>query len=211
MRPSRDQADGSCLQHMQTLRLSSLEEYAAWYLAREATKPASPPSGETGPAAVVRMWQQHQGKMRDWFRGDVKWSIVTLDNLPELEHLIFLESTWTTTEGLVVPNGTLNYRLLGRVAENAARSRYLDSERASAHRKYLDDLCSGRLRLAGDSRIALCSSEDNERRGNPAGTFYLLDGVGRCLPLVMLLQARDVAFEPIEAFLAERMSNRHAG
>lgn len=189
---------------MQTLRASSLEEYAEWYLAREATKPGRAACTQTGVALVDRMWQEHKGKMREWFRGDVIWSIVVLDSLSELEHLIFLESTWTKKERLVVPDAGLNYRLLGKVADIAVRSGYLRFQEAWRHREYYAALKAGRLRLVGACRIALCSPEESERRKNPAGTYYLLDGVGRCLPLVMLLQAREIAFHPVEAFLAER-------
>ena len=186
------------------LRQSSLEEYATWYLAREAKKPGAASVAAVGPAAVTCMWQQHLGKMRDWFRNEARWSVVTLDSFAELERLIFLESSWTTEEQLVIPDRTPNYRLLDRVAQNASMHSYLDRPRADRHRAYRDDLCAGRLRLVGDARIALCTPEESEIRTNPAGTFYILDGVGRCLPFVTLVRSGGLTFTPVEAFLVER-------
>ena len=186
------------------LRQSSLEEYASWYLAREAKKPGAAPVAAVGPAAVTCMWQQHPGKMRGWFRNAATWSVVTLNSFAEVERLIFLESSWTKEEQLVIPDGAPNYRLLDRVAQNASMHSYFDRPRADRHRVYRDDLCTGRLSLVGDSRIALCTPEESEIRTNPAGTFYILDGVGRCLPFVTLVRSGGLIFTPVEAFLVER-------
>lgn len=52
---------------MTTIRSSSLNEYAAWYLAREATKTGERPNDRAGEQAVDEMSSFHQGKMRSWF------------------------------------------------------------------------------------------------------------------------------------------------
>jgi hypothetical protein len=83
--------------------------------------------------------------MRHWFNGSARWSIVELDDASEVESLIFLESDWTKQERLVLCDGTLNYRTLGRVARNAVTSNYLESPRASRHCEYCSDLRPGTI------------------------------------------------------------------
>jgi hypothetical protein len=41
-------------------------------------------------------------------------------------------------------------------------------------------------------------------RDNPRAQYYLLDGVGRCLPYMALVKSGAIAFTPVEAFLAEK-------
>src|SRR5258708_31542632 len=113
---------------MRMLRESSVGEYAAWYLRRDAEKCDRQPTGDPSHQdSVAAMRRQHLGKMRDWFESNARWSVVILDDPSELEHLVFLESRWTKNERLVVPDGSANYRLLGRVATNAMNSVYFES------------------------------------------------------------------------------------
>jgi hypothetical protein len=67
-----------------------------------------------------------------------------------------------------------------------------------------DRLAAGRLELKGENRIAICSAEPDEISANPAARYYLLDGVGRCLPYMILLKEGRLKQMSIEAFLAER-------
>jgi hypothetical protein len=151
------------------------------------------------------MWDGHSGKMRKWFNESTRWHIVELDVVEDLPNFVFLESDWTKGEGLVIPNGP-NYRLLRRVAQNALACDYLSSlpPDHQRHKAYYDSLLRGSLRLVGNNRIALCSAEPSEIASNPAARYYLLDGVGRCLPYMMLLLERKAELVPVEAFLAER-------
>ena len=75
---------------------------------------------------------------------------------------------------------------------------------AKRHKAHCDKLASGCLRLADDARVAICSAEESEIRCNPSAQYYLLDGVGRCLPYMILLAQRTQQFVPTEAFRAER-------
>ena len=193
-----------CKSIMRFIRESSLEEYASWYLEREAAKgdsrPIPPPEKQ-----LQAMWNRHCGKMRRWFNESTRWHVVELDAAEDLPRVVFLERSWTTQAGLVIPDCP-NYRLLRRVAENALASRYLDSlpPGRKQHKTYYEDLAQGSLQLVGRNRVAVCSAEPTEIKQNPAADYYLLDGVGRCLPYMMLLLERRVEPLPIEAFLAER-------
>lgn len=184
---------------MRFLRTSSLAEYARWYLLRESNKPSGTIVSDRH---VETMWTDHAGKMRDWFAAKARWSIVSVE-ADEFAALVFLENEWTLREGLVVP-GPPNYRLLKQVAANAAAGNYLRRESARGHWSYYEQLRGDLLRLEGEDRIAICSAEPSELSTNPAARHYLLDGVGRCLPYMMLLNGHGVAFRSVEAFLAER-------
>lgn len=186
---------------MQILRPSSLEEYASWYLQREARKSGDNLAMQQHP--VAEMWLHHAGKMRNWFDAITTWNIVQLQDVTELANLVFLESNWTKQEGLVKHDGP-NYRLLDRVASNAIQCGYMDRATAGRHRKYYDLLATGALSLSGEDRIAICSAESSEIASNPSATFYLLDGVGRCLPYMALLKQKKLGFVPIEALIATR-------
>ena len=189
---------------MTTIRSSSVQEYAAWYLAREANKIGATSSHRADDQAVTEMSSLHQGKMRPWFDSpNTKWSLACLDRLSDLGRLVFLESEWTKREGLVLTDGSPDYRILQRVAQNAMAVDYMSRPDAARHRKYFDAIRAGQLRLQGNDRIALCSAARNERAVNPSARFYLLDGVGRLLPLMKLLLSEQVSFEPVECFLAE--------
>ncbi len=128
---------------------------------------------------------------------------MSLDTASDLANLVFLESEWTKREGLVIPDGK-NYRLLGRVVENAIGRNYLASPLAHKHKHYYDELATGSLQLEGENRVAICSAEESEIRSNPGAQYYLLDGVGRCLPYMILVAEHKQEFAPIEAFCAAR-------
>lgn len=57
--------------------------------------------------------------------------------------------------------------------------------------------------MAGEDRIAICSAEPNEIDANPAASYNLLDGVGRCLPLMILMDEQKLHRPVVEAFLAK--------
>lgn len=188
---------------MRIIRPSSLYEYAAWYLRRDARKGDSRSIPDDPEEQVHVMYERHKGKMRDWFTSTTSWHIVCLDAVGELSNLVFLECKWTKEEKLVVPNG-VNYRLLGRVTENAMNVGYLARPFAHRHKAYYENLAGGSLQLEGENRIAICSMEEGEGRSNPAAKYYLLDGVGRSLPYMILIHERKHEYRPVEAFLAER-------
>ncbi len=149
------------------------------------------------------MWERHGGKMRPWFIDTTCWSIVTLE-AADLADLVFLESDWTKGERLVVPGG-LNYRLLDQVVQNAKTIDYFASPSTDDRLKvYYRALTSGSLCLHGEDRVVVCSAEDCEMARNPRGRYYLLDGVGRCLPYLLLMTEKAIEYVPVEAFLAER-------
>jgi hypothetical protein len=188
---------------MQFVREASLEEYAGWFLLRAAAggDPAPVPTGADQQVAAMR--ERHAGKMRSWFNAATRWQIVELD-VTDLANLVFLESSWTKENGLVAYDG-LNYRTLRRVAERARASNYLSQPRChEKQRSYYERLQRGELLLSGADRIAICSAEPSEISTNPAARYYLLDGVGRSLPYMMLLQERMLEHMRVEAFLAER-------
>jgi hypothetical protein len=152
------------------------------------------------------MWREHHGKMRRWFQPSTRWSVVSL-GLTDLADLVFLQCDWTEREGLVVADG-LNYRLLSRVAENARKGAYFrrpPTNKAHAkHQAYYQALASGSLRLNGDDRLAVCTAEESEIAQNSRARYYLLDGVGRGLPYMLLTMENAIEPMPVEAFLAER-------
>jgi hypothetical protein len=188
---------------MRVVRRSSIEEYARWYLQRERRKHSEAPIVDDCSDAVDVMRRAHQGKMRDWFSRSTRWDIVSLDTTSDLARLVFLECDWTRKEELTIRDGT-NYRLLGRVIKNAIAGNYLARPSAWKHKKYYEELANGSLRIENENRIAICSAETSEISGNPAAQYYLLDGVGRCLPYMILLAEHAQEFAPIEAFRAER-------
>jgi hypothetical protein len=150
------------------------------------------------------MCESHPGKMRPWFNDRTGWNIVEFDVLEDLENLVFLECPWTINERLVIP-GEPDYRLLKCVVANAFENHYLDRQPSdSKHRTYYEGFKSDSIDLIGSNRIAICSAEPNEIAQNPSAHYYLLDGVGRCLPYLMLLQEERQRSMKIEAFVAER-------
>jgi hypothetical protein len=167
------------------LRASSIEEYSRWYLQRDRRKHPDPNADDAGDP-VKMMGQDHPGKMRDWFSNATRWCIASLDTASDLANLVFLESEWTKREGLVIPDGK-NYRLLGRVVENAISENYLARPSANKHKDYYDKLGNGSLRIEGEDRVAICSAEESELHSNPDAQYYLLDGVGRCLSYMILV------------------------
>jgi hypothetical protein len=192
---------------MRVLRPSSVEEYASWYLHRERRKGDTRPVPSAPKDQLEVMWERHGigKKMREWFSSTTRWHLALLDR-DDLARLVFLESDWTKREGLVIPKDPLepDYRILERVAENAMASDYFSRPDAHKHKAYYDALASATLRLEGDDRIAICSAEENEIRQNPSARYYLLDGVGRSLPYMVLSKAPAITYAPVESFVAER-------
>jgi hypothetical protein len=192
---------------MRLLRQSSLEEYAKWYLERQRDRKGDlRPIPEQPEQLIGAMWERHCGKMRKWFDESTRWYIVELDAVDDLPNLVFLECPWTKAAGLVIPDGP-NYRLLRRVSENALASNYLNSLPPDhpEHKNYYDALERAELQLVGKDRIAICSAESTETASNPTARYYLLDGVGRCLPYMMLLLELKMKPLPVEGFLAQRV------
>jgi len=135
------------MERMRVVRASSIEEYARWYLQRDRRKHLDSIADDSGdPVEVMR--RAHRGKMRDWFSDTTRWYVVSLDSVSDLGNLVFLECDYTKSEGLVVRDGK-NYRLLGRVAENAIAGNYLARPSAARHKDYYDKLANGSLRLEG--------------------------------------------------------------
>jgi hypothetical protein len=188
---------------MRILRSSSIEEYTCWYLRREGKKGDSQSIPIKSLEQIKIMLENHKGKMRDWFNASTRWQLIEIETAKELANLIFLESPWTIDEGLVINKGQ-NYRLLGRIAMNALDCKYMARPSAGKHKYYYDMIASGTMQLNSDNRIAICSAEPSEIENNPSAQYYLLDGVGRCLPYMILLLEKKIQFTPIEAFLAER-------
>ena len=187
------------------MRESTLQEYALWYLGREALKSGASEVPADPAAAVQTMWRKHAGKMRHWFQASTRWSVISLE-VSELADLVFLQCDWTEREGLVVADG-LNYRLLNRVAENARKGDYFTrpptNEAHAKHQAYYQALASGSLRLNADDRLAVCTAEESEIAQNPRARYYLLGGVGRGLPYLLLTIEHAIKSTPVEAFLAE--------
>jgi hypothetical protein len=188
---------------MRVVRPSSIDEYASWYLHRERRKGDTRPIPAAPKNQLRVMWERHGGgKMREWFSDRTRWHLALLDR-EDLASLVFLESEWTKREGLVLP-GAPDYRLLERVAENATAADYFSRPTAHKHKAYYDALAAGTLRLEGNDRIAICSAEESEIRQNPSAQHYLLDGVGRCLPYIVLSKGPAMMPAPVESFVAER-------
>src|SRR5258708_37711430 len=137
---------------MRGVRKSSLQEYAGWYLQREAGKAGCEFAPIDADAQVETMRQHHAGKMRTWFDASTRWQIAELKDT-DLEKLVFLECSWTRGEGLVVLDGP-NYRLLRRVAANAIALDYLNRPSAHRHKAYCDQIAAGTLQLSGRDRLA---------------------------------------------------------
>ncbi|MGA3335200.1 MAG: hypothetical protein ABSC62_13655 [Terracidiphilus sp.] len=73
-------------------------------------------------------------------------------------------------------------------------------------RAYYESLERAELALQGANRLAICSAEHSEMDSNPSARYYLLDGVGRSLPYMILLLEQKIESLRIEAFMAERGS-----
>lgn len=149
------------------------------------------------------MEHKHAGKLQQWFPS-ASWTIVSLD-LPECEHLVYLDSDWTKANKLTNQSDGQNYRLLRRVSENAIRLNYFESDdpKCKSHRDYYKLFREGKLNLKDDP-VAVCTLNANERSSNPQGTFYIQDGNGRALPYLVLVMEQKIVFEPVHAFLAEQ-------
>ncbi len=201
----------SCFIHLHNLTLvtalqkidnSSIEEYAKWYLTRENLK-----SGKKNDLskAILIMENEHQGKL-PFFYKEACWEKVLIDKVEEFENLIFLEANpgWTYNEHLVLPRQGLNYRLLKNVAQNAIARDYLHTGlNPQKHLAYYESFLRGQIQLSGVERIFIHTANSDVVKENPKGTYYIQDGSGRCLALMMLLLEKKLTFTPVEAFLAK--------
>lgn len=197
---------------MRIIRPSSFDEYVDWYLRREATKRTLTPTIHTTIAAKRKEMEEEQGgKLRTWF-GLGKWHIVELETHGEMNNLVCLDSKWTGKCQLLNPNGTSDYRLLKVLVKNAKKTEYFDptahpewkdNKGYQNHLQYLEDFRSEALELLAENRIVLCSLDNNERRSNPSGTYYLHDGIGRLVPYLYAILYEGKPFTPVEAFLVE--------
>lgn len=189
---------------MRFIRTSSLEEYASWYLDREAVKGDGHPKPTEPKLQIEAMCSLHGGKVRPWFDESVRWKIVEIDVATDLANVLFLENEWTKNAGLIIPDGP-NYRILRRVAANAVAECYLSKLSPDQKlRTYYEKLRENTLQLTGQNRIVLCSAERSEVTCNPAANFYLLDGAGRSLAFMILALEGNKMPQTVEALVAER-------
>jgi uncharacterized circularly permuted ATP-grasp superfamily protein len=171
---------------LQIINNSSLAEYAEWYLTRENLK-----SGKKNDLskAVIIMEREHQGKLPLFYK-EACWEKVLIDKVEEFENLIFLEANpgWTYDEHLVLLEQGLNYRLLKNVAQNAIANDYLHTgSNPQKHLAYYENFQNGKIQLSGMNRIFIHTANSDIVRKNPKGEYYIQDGSGRCLALMILL------------------------
>ncbi len=191
---------------MKVIKKSSLEEYARWYLARENLKPGN--SYDLSEAVRI-MEREHPAKLPFFYNQDACWQTVLIDKVEEFENLIFLEANpgWTYDECLVMPEQSLNYRLLKNVAQNAIAKDYLHQGlNPQKHLAYYEKFLNGQIKLLGVNRIFIHTADQNIVSKNPAGKYYIQDGSGRCLSLMILLLEKKLLFTPLEAFMAKRLN-----
>ncbi len=151
---------------MQEIRKSNVDEYVEWYLLREQRKHPSLAVPGTPPERWEIMQKKNQGKLRDWFKDNARWSVALIDKCEDFENLIFFDADWTKKEGLVI-DGSQNFRLLGKVADRAIASSYLWNTTDMRHLAYYIALRKCHFRLDGTSRIVICSANKDEKRNNP--------------------------------------------
>jgi hypothetical protein len=90
-----------------------------------------------------------------------------------------------------------SFSVVRRVVENAIATEYLARASDPRNKNYYERLMMGKVELRGEDRIAICSAEPCEVRSNPAARYYLLDGVGRALPYMILLKEGNLQRMPI--------------
>ncbi len=154
------------------------------------------------------MSERHSGKVRPWFNDSTRWYLAELDRT-DLEKLVFLECDWTKGNGLVQNDGP-DYRTLLRVAQRAKAMKYISLDCCNVkQRAYYESLERSEFGLQGANRLAICSAEPCEMDSNPSARYYLLDGLGRSLPYMILLLEGKIEPMRIEAFMAERGADDH--
>jgi len=149
-------------------------------------------------------------KLRSWF-DTAKWHIVELENHKEIGSLIGLDSPWTKNARLLDDNNLPDYRLLAVMIENAKRNNYfglqdelgINSDEYERRQKYFRRFQQSWRRLKNEDRVALITTCHSERNGNPTGTYYIHDGMGRLLAYLYMVEYGGRRFFPVEAFLAE--------
>jgi hypothetical protein len=161
------------------------------------------------------MRQFHPAKLRPWFeRG--RWNIISLDGMQEAMTLVCVDS-WETRRNRLVQESGPNNRLARSVIAAARESGYFDNPDAGAsnsverhyRRDHIQAFRQNWPEFRGQERLVLCSLNADEKRQNPAGTYYLHDGFGRLLAYLYGIAYEGRPYSPIEAFLAESDSCGH--
>jgi hypothetical protein len=199
---------------MRVLRPASFDEYVRWYLSREKRKEgqADDHRGRSSDSLLAEMLEFHPGKLRPWF-GGARWRIIMLETLSDAMHLVFLDSYEMRLVGLLSAAAP-DARLGGSFVAAARNAGYFE-ERAGgrinpldgqAHRQRAAQFRCSWPDLRNAERLALCSLNPAEKAENPGGTYYVNDGLGRLLPYLYLVVHEGYPFHPIEAILAEEVS-----
>ncbi len=196
---------------MRRLRSASFEEYVHWYLVRERRKRGQEQelNGRSWNSIFTEMRGTHPDKLRSWF-DRAAWSVVSLENAGEALQLVCVDGPDTRRNGLVTGEGVDN-RLAGRVVESARANGYFDNDSVrrsnSVETHFRQDRIEAYRRtwpqFTGEERLVLCTLNQDERRENPNGTFYLHDGFGRLMPWLYAIVYEGREYHPIETFLAE--------
>lgn len=186
------------------IRQSSFDEYIEWYLRRDHAKGDLRQVPESAFSRRVTMESTKHGKLWPGCAG-WGWSLVELE-VSALPNLLILASDWTRDERLIredVP------RTLGNAARHAAESGYFEkwSEARARHHGYFEAFRAITPSSSEFGRIVVRDFRDDSERGDaararPTASYYLHDGLGRCLPFLALLDAGAVSPIRIEAFLA---------
>ena len=199
---------------MQVLRGASFEEFVRWYVARERQKRRQDPNlGERSwDSLLTEMRGAYPGKLRPWFaRG--RWNVVLLDTLAEALTLVCVDNPEARRNGLVTgvsKDNRIARKVIARARElnyfdpgDAGRSNAIEGhyrqERIEAYRRSWPQ-------LRDRERVTLCGLNEDERSGNPRGSYYLHDGFGRLVPYLYLVVYEGREYNPVEAFLAEEMA-----
>ena len=221
---------------MERLKRIDFDDYARWYLAREAREKRRLPVPNFRRARATWMKIWHGGKMVPWFENQAEWWSCRIMTVAELEQLLVLPSAWTRAAGIV---RTDEPRILVNAARRAQQAYFFDRSpeedaamvcRANRLGRYCFDnrqannapLAVPRLlayyrrhqdgfRIDGPDAIVLRSLEDDERRemehfGCRKTQYYLHDGLGRMLSYMVLLQRGLIKFRPIMALVADRVA-----
>jgi hypothetical protein len=196
---------------MLLVRGSNLEEFVRWYLARERWKRKQDPdlSGRSWSSLYSEMRRIHPDKLRSWFER-ARWSIVSLEVIREAMSLVLLDNNEVRRNGLVKRDGPDN-RLARAVVAAAHETGYFDNKEVANRNAVEGHYRQERIevyrkswpQLRGGERLAICDLNNDEKVGNPSGTYYLHDGFGRLLTYLYAVTYEGRDYCPIEAFLAE--------
>jgi len=186
------------------LKRCDFDDYVAWYLARELRKGRRFRCPRSAAARHQLMERAHAGKLLPGI-SDWQWWQGRIDSPQALAALLIPLSSQSVEQGLIDPTRP---RTLGVAVERLGASQFFertDGAGASPHpfRRYYQRLAHESLALRGSERLVLRSLTPAERRTAPrANDLYLLDGVGRALPYLSLVQQGRLRFRPIDVFVA---------